>query len=535
MKFGSLATTAAEGAILAHSVRAGERMLRKGRVLSADDIAALVSAGVSDVVAAQLAPDDVPEDEAAARIAKQLAGTNVRVAAPFTGRANLFATKDGLAQIDEKRIAALNGIDESITIATLPPFHRVMPRQMLATVKVIPFAAPRSVVEQAERLLSEPAISTAAFHPRKIALIVTTLPTIKRALIDKTRSAIAARVKDIGSDLVSISEVPHTTAAVAEAIANVGGDADLILVFGASAITDRRDVIPASIERAGGSIIHFGMPVDPGNLLLIGKLHGADVVGVPSCARSPKLNGFDFVLWRLAAGLPLTGSEIAAMGVGGLLTEIPLRPQPREESPMPPRAPKVAAIVLAAGASSRMGRNKLLAEIGGAPMVRRAVDAALSSAASHVIVVTGNDAERVRAALAGQEVDFVDNAEFREGLSGSLKRGLSRVPDDCDGALVLLGDMPDVDTHLIDRLIAAFDPTENRAICLATRNGKRGNPVLFARRFFGEIEAIDGDVGARGLIGEYPDLMCEVEAGSDAPLIDIDTPEALDAYLKERA
>jgi molybdenum cofactor cytidylyltransferase len=109
------------------------------------------------------------------------------------------------------------------------------------------------------------------------------------------------------------------------------------------------------------------------------------------------------------------------------------------------------------------------------------------------------------------------------------------VPEDCDGALVLLGDMPDIDTALMDRLIAAFDPAENRAICLATRNGKRSNPVLFARRFFNEIEAIEGDVGARGLIGEYPDLVCEVEAASDAPLIDIDTPEALTAYLKERA
>ena len=106
------------------------------------------------------------------------------------------------------------------------------------------------------------------------------------------------------------------------------------------------------------------------------------------------------------------------------------------------------------------------------------------------------------------------------------------MPDDCDAAVIILGDMPDVSTALIERLIAAFDPAEGRAICVATRGGKHGNPVLFARRFFEEVESIEGDVGARGLIGSYPELVCEVEAGNDAPLIDIDTAEDLAAYRK---
>jgi molybdenum cofactor cytidylyltransferase len=535
MKFGSVAAKDAEGLILAHSLRAPDRVFKKGRVLSAEDIAALISAGITELVAAQLEPADVQEDEAATRIAKRLAGANVRIAAPFTGRSNLFATADGLACVDAAGVETLNAIHESITVATLAPFHRVVPRQMLATVKIIPFAAPRVAVEAAEERMSKPAIYVAAFGVLRVVLIMTALRGMRPALLEKTRAATAARVTDIGSHLISVVQVPHETERVAEALADAPGDADLLLVFGASAITDRRDVIPAAIERAGGSIAHFGMPVDPGNLLLMGKLRDADVVGVPSCARSPKLNGFDFVLWRLAAGVPVGSADIAAMGVGGLLTEIALRPQPREEAPAPPHAPKVAAIVLAAGASSRMGRNKLLAEIDGVPMICRVMNAAAKAAVSTVIVVTGNDAERVQASLVGQNVEFVHNPEFHEGLSSSLKRGLSRVPEDCDGALVLLGDMPDIDTALMDRLIAAFDPAENRAICLATRNGKRSNPVLFARRFFNEIEAIEGDVGARGLIGEYPDLVCEVEAASDAPLIDIDTPEALTAYLKERA
>src|SRR5205814_3315076 len=244
------------------------------------------------------------------------------------------------------------------------------------------------------------------------------------------------------------------------------------------AITDRRDVIPAAIERTGGAVEHFGMPVDPGNLLLVGKLGRADVIGLPGCARSPKLNGFDFVLWRLAAGLPVERKEIAAMGVGGLLMEIPIRPQPRDERTVEaPRAPKIAAVVLAAGTSSRMGLNKLLAEIGGVPMVGHVVDAAVQSTAEPVIVVTGNARDRTKLVFAGSNVVLVENPDFTKGLSSSLKRGLSALPEDCDGAVILLGDMPGVSAALVDKMIAAFNPTEGRAICVATHRGKRGNPV----------------------------------------------------------
>jgi molybdenum cofactor cytidylyltransferase len=177
-----------------------------------------------------------------------------------------------------------------------------------------------------------------------------------------------------------------------------------------------------------------------------------------------------------------------------------------------------------------MGSNKLMAELNGKPLVRHAVEAALASAAAPVIVVTGNEEAKTRAALSGLNVSFVGNPDFARGLSTSLKTGIAAVPPDCDGAIVLLGDMPGVSAALIDKLIASFDPGEDRAICVATRNGKHGNPVLWARRFFEEIASIEGDVGAKALVGAYGDLVREVEAADDAPLIDIDTPEALAAY-----
>lgn len=531
MKFGEIPVAEAEGAVLAHSRRAGERLFRKGRVLSAEDIAALRAAGIERVVAARLEPCDVEENEAATRIAALIAGTGVRANAAFTGRVNLYAEANGLALIDAARVDALNAIHESITLATVVPFALTESRAMLATIKIIPFAAPREAVEQAERLLTAPLVSVARFAPKQAALISTYLPDTKPSLLDKNRNVIAARLKALGSDVAFESRVEHETQALTNAIAEAAKrNADPILVFGASAITDRSDVIPAAIARAGGEIVHFGMPVDPGNLLLTGHLGDANVIGLPGCARSPKLNGFDFVLRRLCAGLTVTSHEIASMGVGGLLTEIPSRPQPREESAGSAHAPRIGAIVLAAGLSSRMGRNKLLADAGGKPLIRRTVEAALASGASPVIVVTGNEARRVEAALAGLPIQFVDNPDFSNGLSTSLKSGIRNISGNSDGALVMLGDMPLVDAGLIASLIASFDPAEGRAICVATHKGKRGNPVLWARRFFPEILALEGDVGAKHLIAANDELVCEVEAPDDAPLLDIDTPEDLAAY-----
>jgi molybdenum cofactor cytidylyltransferase len=292
-------------------------------------------------------------------------------------------------------------------------------------------------------------------------------------------------------------------------------------------------VVPAAIEAAGGAVDHFGMPVDPGNLMLLGHHGPVPVVGLPGCARSPKLNGFDWVLQRFLAGLPVKPADVMGMGAGGLLKEISSRPQRREaaETASAPRAPRIDAIILAAGQSRRMGRiNKLLAEIDGTPMVVRVVDAVRQSQARNIIVVTGHEAERVRAVLDGREVTFAENTAYADGLSASLTRGLGALAPDADGVLVVLGDMPAVRPSHLDHLIAAFNPIEGRAICVPTTAGKRGNPVLWGAAFFDEMAAVVGDVGARHLIGEHPDEVCEVAIDDDAIFLDIDTPDALTAF-----
>jgi len=534
MKFGAVAPADAKGAIVVHSIRSGGLVLKKGTVVGEPEIAALVAAKVPSITVARLEPGDVSEDTAAAEIAAAIAGEGVHVDRAFTGRANLFAESAGVLVVDEAGIDRLNEVDPDITLATLEAFAPVVVGKMIATVKIIPFAVSQDACDRAlAAARGAPLVRVAPYRIRKVGVISTLLPGLADKVIDKTLRVTLDRLAPANATIVAERRVPHETKALARAIDEVlASGAELVIVFGASAIADKRDVIPAAVEAVGGKIEHFGMPVDPGNLMLVASANGRPVLGAPGCARSPKENGFDWILARLLCGLPVTRRDITGMGVGGLLMEIVTRPQPRESEE--PAGRRVAAIVLAAGRSTRMGGpNKLLAEIGGKPLVRIAVEQALASRARPVVVVTGHQREQVEAALRGLAVKLAHNPDFAKGLSTSLKAGIAALPAQSDGAIVCLGDMPQVDAALIDRLVAAFDPEKGALVVVPTIAGKRGNPVVWSRRFFADLARLDGDVGARHLIGSYPEAVVEVPVTGRGALVDVDTPDALSAVKAE--
>jgi molybdenum cofactor cytidylyltransferase len=530
MKFGAVALAQAKGGVAVHSIRKGSLVLKKGTLIGQAEIAALADAGIAEIVVARIEPGDVSEDTAAAEIAAAVHGDGVRVDRAFTGRANLFAETAGVLVVDKGAIDRLNEVDESITFATLSAYKPVVAGEMIATVKIIPFAVPAAQRDAALAAARRgaPLIRVAPYRIHKIGVVSTLLPGLAPKVIDKTLKVTQERLAPAGASIIRERRVAHEQGALATAIKELlDADAELVIVFGASAIADRRDVIPAAVEAIGGRIEHFGMPVDPGNLILLGSARERPVLGAPGCARSPKENGFDWVLMRLLAGLPVSREAITGMGVGGLLMEIVTRPQPRGEL-TPPHHKRIAAVVLAAGRSTRMGGpNKLLAEIARRPLVRIAVEAALASRADPVIVVVGHQRGEIEKALAGLPVRLVDNPDFAQGLGASLKAGIAAVPAQADGAIVCLGDMPRVDAGLMNRLIAAFDPDRTALVAVPTFEGKRGNPVLWSRRFFPDLMAVEGDVGARHLIGRYGEAVVEVPIEGKGAFADVDTPEAL--------
>ncbi len=330
MTFGKLALDAAHGAVLAHTLKLAGVTVGKGTVLDASHLLRLKEAGLESVIAARLEPGDVAESDAAGRIAAKLAAPGLDLSEAFKGRANLVADRPGIVTVDSAAVHAMNRVDEGITLATLPDMMRVSRGQLVATIKVIPYAVAAARVSAAAEKLGDGAIRLAPFRPGRVQLILTRLPGFKESLLEKGRSVVEDRILALGLALADVAVVEHRSEAIAGAL---DPEMDVILILGASATSDRADVAPAAVSAAGGAIQRFGMPVDPGNLLFLADLKGVPVVGLPGCARSPALNGVDWVLERLAAGMPVTGEGVAAMGVGGLLKEMPGRPQPRQQGP----------------------------------------------------------------------------------------------------------------------------------------------------------------------------------------------------------
>jgi molybdenum cofactor cytidylyltransferase len=328
MKFGELAMDEAGGCILAHSLSLQGIRLRKGLKLQASHLQTLRDAGLKSVIVARLDAGDMDENTAAGALAAALvpdpAAAGLCLTGAFTGRVNLIAAVPGVAQLDVAAIERFNLVHPMITLATVPPFQQMSPRGMVATIKVISYAVAGIDVERA-RTAGADAIRMAAPVHGSAGLVITDIPGGPPN--EKGIRAISGRLAALDMALAETRIVPHDTAALAGALDRTSGD--IVLILTGSATSDIDDVAPSALRLAGGEVDHFGMPVDPGNLLFLGRLGRRPVIGLPGCARSPALNGADWVLSRVACGISVTGRDLAAMGVGGLLKEIPTRPQPR--------------------------------------------------------------------------------------------------------------------------------------------------------------------------------------------------------------
>lgn len=536
MQFGELPLGEALGSLLAHSHQTATGKIRKGQLLTAELIEQMRRDGVSSVTVARLDENDLHEDQAALDIASSLAAHNTRLGVASTGRVNIHALVDGLCEFSADEINAVNSIHESITLATLPGSTRVVAGQILATIKIIPYAARIEHVRAAQDAIST-RLCVHSLQAATAVLIQTQLPSIKPRVLDKTRLVTERRLVQRQSTLLDEIRCEHTVDAVSQALNQAQQlNADWILIFGASAISDRNDVIPAAITRADGQIEHFGMPMDPGNLLLIGRVDQTLVLGMPGCARSKKYNGVDKVLDRMACRVSVSRQWIMSLGVGGLLKEIVDRPRPRV---VPTEQPMVSALLLGAGSSSRFGvQNKLLSTWQGEALLVHVQNAIAGSAVKRTVLVTGHESTLVKQSLEQAinegAVECIHNDAFSTGMASSLVKGVSALIES-DAIIVCLADMPKISSAVIDALIAAFISNPDKAIYIPTHFGQRGNPVLIARRLFDSVLSLNGDTGARVLAKQFPDSVMEVSTDCAGILQDIDTPDELEAFVQEHA
>lgn len=349
MKFGAVPLDQAEGKILGHNIAGpdGRRLFRKGRPLSAADVAKLDGLGRESVYVAQPEADDVDENRAALRLAQAAAGAHVTVSKPTTGRANLHAATLGIARIDPERLLQVNLLD-SVTLATVEQHSVVRPKQMVATLKIISYAVPENIVREAERIgrsdtvaaeRPSPIVRVDPLTPRKVGMILSGSPSAEARIVKGFDQALRTRLRSWGSDIDAVKFIPledeHGECNLAAEISHlIQNGIEIIILAGETAIMDRHDIAPRAVERSGGRVTCFGAPVDPGNLLMLAR-HDAtgrsvQIIGTPGCARSPKKNIVDLVIPRMLAGDYLTKMDIVRMGIGGMLDDVKERGRARK-------------------------------------------------------------------------------------------------------------------------------------------------------------------------------------------------------------
>ena len=519
MKFEYLKPMDAEGWRLAHSVVVNGFKMTKGAIVSREHIEAMISGAIEAIQVYQLDPDDIGEDQAAQEIAHQISGDNIIARPAIKGRVDLVAEQSGLLSISDT-FSTINKLHEGITVATRANQSRVDAGQLIASVKIIPYGLPKSLAQLDPSIDAK--LSLFPFKPYRASLV--------HSDADKNLNQIIQRVEGTIGNIVRRIAVEHSIDAIHDAIRETIREdkPDIILIVGKAAIADRKDIVPAALTLAGGTVHHLGMPVDPGNLLMLGEIEKTMVIGVPSCAKSPTPNGFDMVIERFSARGDIDVGDIQDMGIGGLLKH----PAPRRQENIrrSPKAPTIATVVLAAGASSRAGINKLLAQINGETIVAKTVDALLHAqrtVSSQTVIVTGRDSESVIKSLKNKRLHTVFNRNYNDGIASSLRCGLNEVDNTSQYILIALGDMPFVQTNTINTLCAKAQSDSQHDIFVPTFNGKRGNPVLWRHSMLERMRNLEGDLGGKQLMKLYPDQIKEVAVNDPGILIDLDTQEAL--------
>lgn len=519
MRFGWVEVAEAAGGLLAHRVPGSP--LKKGQILSEADCRALAAAGVTRVQAAFFEAADVGEDQAATAAARAACGAHLSAQPASTGRVNLTADRPGLFQPDPAGIDRFNRLHEGLTLATLPTDAVCAAGQVVATVKVIPYALPQTVVQAAEKAV--PCLTLAPFRPRASTILLGQNPGMKESLLDKAAQALAARLTPLGLAPAEIVIAEHDETALAEALRAARGA--VLLLLGASATADRRDVAPAALTQAGGTLDHFGLPMDPGHLMLTGRLGDRPVLLLPGCARSPALNGVDRVLARLAADQPIDAGHLQGFGLGGLL-----KAYGRHTDTAAAR-PRTGAVVLAAGLSRRMGADpKLMLPWQDRPLI----DHSLTSVADldAVVAVVPPAPHPVTAHLAARpDLETVVNPQPAAGLGASLALGAQHLRDRVDRLLVLPGDMPAITADTVTALLKAADANPDRSIAFPVYRGRRGHPVLFDAAHLPALSALSGDEGARALLAAQGGQALAVPVGDPGVVRDVDDPAAYRALL----
>ena len=538
MKIKSLAPQDSIGAVLAQTYNLPGKIISKGTFVTNEFVGYFKTGNVKTILCAVPEEGDIHEDEAAEAISSAIDKNHIYADKASTGRVNFKSQSLCLVRYDRDFIKELNLVDESIAFSIVEHNQLLAEGDLIATLKIIPFFMQKKYVDRVIKILAKDELfKIHSLKKKEVTLIQTCFEWQKKSIFTATSNVTKARLEALGCSLKKEKLINHDYDTLRAIIrSSVKNEPEILLVSGASAITDRSDCIPKAILSEGGEIIQYGLAVDPGNLLLIGKVGNTTVIGMPGCARSPKLNGFDWVLQLLMADIPINREELADMGAGGLLMEIASRPLPRAlAKSVSKRETKVMGVILAAGNSTRMGKdNKLLRNIGDAPLIRNTAIEMLKSDLDSCSIVLGYQSDKVADVIKDLNVNLILNPSWKEGQASSLRAAINTLDSTYSDLLIMLGDLPGIKSSHINSIIEEHLLTDNRKskITIPSFKGQKGNPVIWGRSFFHDLSNLEGDVGGRTLFSEHPAAINILEMNDPWVVKDADTPEDFENFFK---
>ncbi len=451
-------------------------------------------------------------------LAPLLNGQNMRSEITKTGRVNFYATNDGLLAFDAPNCHQANGLSEHITLAILPPFQMVRRGQLCASLKILPYFVDENLVRQFGQLARQVQCAVHGFMGGRVHLLMTMTDDKRPEDYIKSAIMVQDKLQIYGYKTTTISYCRHDMQEICQKL-TIKGEFDVVCVMGAVAISDRADIVPRALCQLGGTIERFGMPMDPGNLLLLGKLGGAHFLGLPGCAKSRKLNGLDFILMRLSAGLNPTSQQIAQMGVNGILPEDFNRGALRAQKPAIMSQPLIA--IMAAGLGRRMGGDiaKPLVIFRDKPLIQWVIEAcmtALPKAEIIVIINSTGQGKKIEEFCKTLGVNAVENPQYAEGMASSLRLASHLALERKSALMVFCADMPNITPPTIEKIWREFQSSPTICAVQPKFGESFGHPVVLSPRLFAQIAEIQGDMGARQILqdaGEHRKIIEVLDAG----------------------
>nr|ADI18957.1 molybdopterin biosynthesis enzyme [uncultured Rhodobacterales bacterium HF0010_10C01] len=529
------------GSVIAQTYNLPGKTISKGTFVTSEIVGYLKEGEVQNILCAVPDDGDIHEDEAANIISNAIDRSHIYIDTASTGRVNFKSRSLCLVRYKRDLIKKVNMVDESIAFSIVEHNQLLAKNDLIATLKIIPFFTQKKYVDQVLSILDKNELfKTHNLNKKEVSLIQTSFEWQKKSMFKATSNVTRNRLEALDCSLNEEKLISHDYNLLRSEIrSSIESGIDILLISGASAIIDRSDYIPKAILSEGGEITQYGLAVDPGNLLLVGKIAETIIIGMPGCARSPKLNGFDWVLQLLMADIPVDKEELAEMGAGGLLMEIASRPLPRALSKsVNKREKKIMGVILAAGNSTRMGKdNKLLKNIDGAPLIRKIALEITKSDLDGCSIVLGYQSDKVADVIKDLNINLILNPLWKEGQASSLKAALNSLTSSYSDLLIMLGDLPGIKSGHINRIIKEHLSSENRRskITIPSFKGEKGNPVIWGRSFFHDLSNLEGDVGGRVLFGQHPAAINLIEMDDPAVVTDTDTPEDFKSFLVNRA